>query len=59
LADERLLADSSVAESESVGIDFLSNGFKLRSSDAAGNGSGNTYIFASFASNPFKYARAR
>lgn len=59
LADERLLADSSVAESESVGIDFLSNGFKLRSSDAAGNGSGNTYIFASFASNPFKTSRAR
>jgi hypothetical protein len=38
-------------------IDFLSNGFKIRSTAAGGttalNGSGNTMIFAAFAENPF------
>jgi hypothetical protein len=39
--------------------DFLSNGFKLRSSDARENRSGSTFIFAAFAENPFKFALAR
>jgi hypothetical protein len=39
--------------------DFLSNGFKLRSTSAGYNGSGNTYIYAAFAENPFKNALAR
>ena len=33
-------------------IDFLSNGFKLRNSDADYNGSGRTYIYAAFAEQP-------
>ena len=33
-------------------IDFLSNGFKIRSSDAQTNGSGDTYIYMAFAENP-------
>ena len=40
-------------------LDSLSNGFKIRSSDAIGNTTSNTYIFAAFAESPFKYARAR
>jgi hypothetical protein len=42
-------------------IDILSNGFKLRDTGGSGqvNASGGTYIFASFAENPFQYARAR
>jgi hypothetical protein len=41
-------------------VDFLSNGFKLRSSFWSDNGgTGNTYIYAAFAENPFKYANAR
>jgi hypothetical protein len=40
-------------------IDFLSNGFKLRSSALARNGSGNNYIYMAFAENPFKYSNAR
>ena len=32
---------------------FLSNGFKLRTSEAEGNGSGHTYIYMAFAENPF------
>jgi len=32
---------------------MLSNGFKLRTTDAGINGSGSTYIFMAFAENPF------
>jgi len=61
VAGERLLADSTVAEATQPNeIDILSNGFKLRSSDTAYNGSGSTYIYAAFAENPFALnARAR
>ena len=40
-------------------VDFLSNGFKLRTDDSMWNGDGNTYIFAAFAETPFKTALAR
>ena len=40
-------------------MDFLSNGFKWRATTAAFNASGGTYIFAAFASAPFKFALAR
>jgi len=40
-------------------IDFLSNGFKLRSGDVYENGSGELVIYAAFAEAPFKYANAR
>lgn len=40
-------------------MDAVSNGFKMRSSDAYGNTSGETYIFAAFAEFPFKYSLAR
>ena len=33
--------------------DFLSNGFKLRTSDTAVNGNGDTYVYYAFAENPF------
>ena len=36
-----------------VKIDTLSNGFKLRNTDGDGNTSGGTYIYMSFASEPF------
>jgi len=39
--------------------DILSNGIKLRTSDAESNASGGTYIYACFAENPFKYSLAR
>jgi hypothetical protein len=41
-----------------VSVDFLSNGFKLRGTDLAINGNGNTHIYACFASNPFKISNA-
>jgi hypothetical protein len=39
--------------------DILSNGIKLRTSDAESNASGGTYIYMAFAENPFKYSNAR
>jgi hypothetical protein len=41
------------------GIDYLSNGFKLRNSSTDDNASGGTYIYAAFCELPFKTSRAR
>jgi hypothetical protein len=48
-------AENSVTSGDE--IDFLSNGFKLRSTNAAINAA-QTYIYAAFAETPFKYATA-
>jgi len=40
-------------------LDLLSNGFKFRDTNAAWNSSGQTYIYACFAENPFKNSNAR
>jgi hypothetical protein len=40
-------------------IDCVSNGFKIRRSDADINASGGTFIFMAFAENPFAYSLAR
>jgi len=67
-AGDYLQANSSAAEnggsavSTATADDILSNGFKLRnnaSSSGYTNGSGDTYIYAAFAENPFKYSNAR
>jgi hypothetical protein len=61
--DKGLRANTSGAEydlsSNNRSFDTLSNGFKVRGSNAGINGSGNTHIFAAFAELPFKYANAR
>ena len=55
-----LLPNSSSSEVTSeYDIDFLSNGFKLKSGDVYENGSGELIIYAAFAEQPFKYANAR
>ena len=55
-----LLAQSGNAEASGyVDMDFLSNGFKIRSADGAVNASGGTYVYCAFAESPFQYARAR
>ena len=60
VTDKTLYPDASAAEETGVmSIDFLSNGFKLRSTPTEINGSGSTYIYACFASNPFKSSNAR
>ena len=54
-----LLPNSSAAEGVLASLDILSNGFKLRTTNADNNGSGGTFIYAAFAENPFKNALAR
>ena len=56
-----LYPNSSGAETNNTtySIDILSNGFKVRASDPAINGSSNSLIYAAFAENPFKNALAR
>ena len=57
---ELLRSNTSDAEiSDGNEVDFLSNGFKQRSSDGSVNQSGATYIYMAFAENPFKYSNAR
>jgi hypothetical protein len=59
-ADAELLPSSSIAESTSFSkIDMLSNGFKVRTTNAGENASGSTYIFAAFAETPQKFSLAR
>jgi len=45
--------NSTLAEQDENDADLLSNGFKLRGSGTDGNGSGSTYIYMAFASEPF------
>ena len=40
-------------------VDFLSNGFKARGTNADLNTSGGTYIYIAFAETPFKYSNGR
>ena len=56
---EQVQANLNNAESTAFSFDFLSNGFKARTTDAARNGDGDTYIYMAFAEAPFKYANAR
>jgi hypothetical protein len=49
-----LLANSSSVELTPYNIDFLSNGFKIRTTTAGFNTNTNTMIFAAFAENPFQ-----
>ena len=50
-----LLWDASQAESASSLLDFTSNGFKLRSSSASLNPSGNEILYMAWGDVPFKY----
>ena len=63
LANTQLFPNASDADttggSTDQPIDILSNGFKLRGTGGAGNESGQTYLYACFAENPFKYSLAR
>jgi hypothetical protein len=54
-----LRPDDATAEYAVDRFDLLSNGFKVRSSNATLNTSSATYIYAAFAEAPFNYARAR
>ncbi len=57
--DKELNPDKTQAEATLTTVDFLSNGFKIRTNNSAFNASGSTYIYLAFAESPFKNARAR
>ena len=62
VASQTLYANGNFAEDSNVtnrSVDFLSNGFKLRSSGTYINLSGGTFIYMAFAENPFKFANAK
>jgi len=62
VSNSKLSPNTSNAEYTStndVGIDFLSNGFKLKGVDGAVNASAVTYIYMAYAENPLKNALAR
>ena len=54
VVNSRLTAENTYAEdtASSYDIDFLSNGFKLRTNSNPNDGAGNTYIYMAFAENP-------
>jgi len=54
VADLYLQANSTATEATLAAWDFLSNGFKIKASFPSG-----TIVYAAFAENPFKTARAR
>jgi hypothetical protein len=54
-----LYPNVSNAESSDFASDILSNGLKMRNTQAELNGSGNTYIYMAFAETAFKFANAR
>ena len=58
---EILLCNDSSAEFNGSNdrVDFLANGFKVRSSNSGINGDGNDYIYMAWSENPFQYATAR
>ena len=59
--DKRLEAQGSGAEgtNSAYNLDFLSNGFKLKTTNAEWNASGGSYIFLAIAEQPFAFANAR
>lgn len=54
-----LRPDENSAESTGIGVDFLSTGFKIRSTDTKINSTSGTYVYVAFAEIPTNYARAR
>ena len=54
VAFKEIMPNSNAAESSStvLSLDILSNGFKLRTTNANGNGSGKPYIYMAFAEEP-------
>ena len=50
--NDYLFPSSDAAEGSQQRIDILSNGFKVRTTDTAGNTNGTEYIYAAFAEFP-------
>ena len=48
------LGDQEIASSDNYDIDILSNGFKIKTSNGGINHASRSYVFISFAENPFQ-----
>jgi len=61
VSQTEVIANDSIAEftSSNANMDILSNGFKIRTTDASRNESAKTFIYAAFAEAPLNYSRAR
>jgi hypothetical protein len=65
LTHKSLYPDVNNAENDTIWsttentIDILSNGFKMRTSNAGTNAAGGAYIYIAFAETPFRYSNAR
>ena len=58
-ANDFIRPNAATAETSNYDVDFLSNGFKLRNTDADYNESAKTFVYIAFAEMPFKYANAK
>jgi hypothetical protein len=57
---DTLSPDTNGAEQlNNIGMDFVSNGIKVRTGGSAGGHSGQTYLYIAFAESPFKTSNAR
>jgi len=52
IVDKKLFANLTNADGTANVCDFVSNGFKIRTTDGSQNDNGNTYIFMAFAEEP-------
>jgi hypothetical protein len=59
VAGQYLQANTSGTEGTATAFDFLSNGFKVRTTSNFINASGDNYIYMAFCENPLKYSNAR
>jgi hypothetical protein len=58
VVNSNLYSSANAVETSDASVDFVSNGFKLRSANYI-NDNGSNIIYAAFAESPFKYSRAR
>ena len=59
VSDSYIKANTIDAEATHNMLDFVSNGFKIRTNLTSYNGNGNTHLYAAFAEHPFKTARGQ
>ena len=57
--DNAIFPNATNAETDNGDIDFLANGFKIRTTENTTNQSTDTFVYMVWAEMPFKYARAR
>jgi hypothetical protein len=58
-ANKFMQARRTNAEDSPTGLDFLSNGFKIRTTGTGQNYNGETMIYIAFAETPFKNSNAK